>query len=449
MPVTIEGVIRQSTGNPLPPALYPWQEDHCASLVHSIETHGVAKDGSDTGTGKTVVALETARRLSLTPFVICPKSVVPAWKEWYAKFFPNVEEPFVFTYEKLKTGNTDFLKKKGRKYKWQLRYGGILLIFDEDHKCKSPSSQNSRMLMAAAEDGRPMLLLGATSCTDPTEMKALGFALRLHGGTDWWRWCRLNGCVPGQFGGLDFVGEKLYLRKLHDQIYSEKGSRLRTKDIPDFPETLIIPQSYAVGEPEEVNKVYKELKEVDERAANDVDPDNPLTKQLRARQRVELLKAPLFADLTLDAIGEGHAVAVFVSFRETLSKVVQLVEESGKSSCVTIKGGDSEEDREMAVACFGTSPWLCCVSTISAGGLGISLHDTDGKRSRVSIISPTFSAIDLKQALGRVHRAGAKSKSVQRIVFAADTVEERVCQRVRQKIRNLDLINDDELNPIL
>ena len=86
---------------------------------------------------------------------------------------------------------------------------------------------------------------------------------------------------------------------------------------------------------------------------------------------------------------------------------------------------------------------------VQAGGTGLSLHDLNGKHPRVSLISPNFSAVDLKQVLGRVHRAGAKSTAVQKIVFANDTVEMRVCRAVRKKLNNLDLINDDEMNPIL
>jgi hypothetical protein len=51
----------------------------------------------------------------------------------------------------------------------------------------------------------------------------------------------------------------------------------------------------------------------------------------------------------------------------------------------------------------------------------------------------------MKQALGRVHRAGGKSKSLQRIVFTAGTVEEKACDAIRRKIANFDLINDGDL----
>ena len=54
--------------------------------------------------------------------------------------------------------------------------------------------------------------------------------------------------------------------------------------------------------------------------------------------------------------------------------------------------------------------------------------------------------MQIKQALGRVHRANAKTKSIQRIVFAAGTVEEQACEAVRAKLANMALLNDGDLN---
>jgi hypothetical protein len=48
--------------------------------------------------------------------------------------------------------------------------------------------------------------------------------------------------------------------------------------------------------------------------------------------------------------------------------------------------------------------------------------------------------------VGRIHRANAKSKSIQRIVFAAGTVEEQACEAVRAKLSNMALLNDGDLS---
>ena len=72
-----------------------------------------------------------------------------------------------------------------------------------------------------------------------------------------------------------------------------------------------------------------------------------------------------------------------------------------------------------------------------AGGTGLSLHDTQGKHPRVSLISPSFSAKNHLQVLGRIHRNGAKSDALQKILVAADSVEEKVMQSIDKKIKNL------------
>ena len=58
---------------------------------------------------------------------------------------------------------------------------------------------------------------------------------------------------------------------------------------------------------------------------------------------------------------------------------------------------------------------------------------------------PSFSAINLLQALGRIARAGAKTKCVQKVVFSAGTIEERAMERVRSRLENLSLLNDGDL----
>ena len=85
---------------------------------------------------------------------------------------------------------------------------------------------------------------------------------------------------------------------------------------------------------------------------------------------------------------------------------------------------------------------------VAAGGAGVSLHDLNGNYPRLSIISPSYSAVLMRQSTGRVWRDGAKTKSLQKIVFVNGTVEEKVCEIVNQKLNNLDLLNDGDLSNI-
>ena len=85
------------------------------------------------------------------------------------------------------------------------------------------------------------------------------------------------------------------------------------------------------------------------------------------------------------------------------------------------------------------------IANLAAGNAGVSLHDLNGKFPRASVISPSYSAINLLQALGRIHRAEGKTKCVQKIMFAAGTIEEDACKRVQCKLNNLECLNDGDL----
>lgn len=429
------------------PELFSWQKDHAARLIASLVENRYAKDGSDTGTGKTVVAIAVAHSLGLTPFVICPKAVVPSWREWIKSF--GYKNQYAVNYEKLRTGNTDFYQKG----EFRLDARRALLIFDEDHRCKGSKSENAKMMISAKRAGYKILLLGATSCTNPVEMRALGYVLDFHDDRGWWNWCLKNGCKRGTFGGLKFSGSRAALKRIHNYIYKQgRGSRIRVKDLPpgSFPDSMISADGYDVGSRQAIELIYSDLKSelesLDRRSADD-DLDNPLIAQLRARQEVEILKVPLFESLARDALEEGNAVAIFVNFRDTMEGLLRRL--SGSYPISLINGSQNEFERSLEIDRFQRGESRICLCMTQAGGTGISLHDETGDFPRVSLISPSFSAVDLRQVLGRIHRAGSKSHAVQRIVFANDTVEMKVCRAVRAKLNNLDLINDDEMNPIL
>ena len=82
---------------------------------------------------------------------------------------------------------------------------------------------------------------------------------------------------------------------------------------------------------------------------------------------------------------------------------------------------------------------------IAAGGAGLNLHDLNGNFPRLALICPSYSAVLMRQSTGRIWRDSAKTKSIQKIVFVANTVEEEVCKSVNQKLENLDLLNDGDL----
>jgi len=285
-------------------------------------------------------------------------------------------------------------------------------------------------------------------------MRALGYLLDMHNDAGWWGWCLKNGCKKGVFGGLSFMGYATVLKRFHDHIYRKgRGSRIRIKDLPpgSFPETMIVADGYDLGDNarSDIKLLYADLKsELDNlEIKREADEESALTIQLRARQEVELLKVPIFEELASDAIASGNSVVLFLNFRATLDALMKRL--SGLAEISLVYGAQDGFTRSLEIKRFQKNETRICLCMTQAGGTGLSLHDETGEFPRVSLISPSFSAIDLRQALGRVHRATGKSPSIQKIVFANDTVEMGVCKAVRSKLNNIDLINDDEMNPIL
>ena len=97
--------------------LYPAQKKSHKALVEALKKHGAALDSSDTGTGKTLKAVEIAKTMALTPFVVCPKTVIASWEDTLDK--QGVSDYNVYNWEKLRAGNTNWIKKAGKKaFKW-------------------------------------------------------------------------------------------------------------------------------------------------------------------------------------------------------------------------------------------------------------------------------------------------------------------------------------------
>jgi superfamily II DNA or RNA helicase len=441
--------------------LLPYQVASFERLVAVLRAHGAALDASDTGVGKTHVACAACKELGLRPAIVCPKTLIPVWRKACRDW--GLPEPvFVLNHEAVRTGRTPFLTwdLQGRSKvaaRWHLPVGTIL-IFDEAHRCAGDDSLNSKMLAAVRRYGIPVICLSATAAESPLKLRALGFVLRLHnGGGSYWTFLKAHGCVKSFWGGIEFpVGSarpgsrrafqiaraREGLARLHGAIFEgcglpPKGTRVRIADLGDaFPESLVTATAYDFGD--DIAKVYVDIF----RAQSERGPSvNHLVEMLRARQDAELLKAPGLAEMAADAVEEGQSVLILVNFRATLVALQKLMPD-----LPVIEGDTSMDERADILRRFGADEVRIVAANLATAGEGLDgLQDLRGDFPRLALISPGFNAVQLKQALGRVHRANARSKSVQRIVFAAGTVEERACEAVRAKLSNMALLNDGDL----
>lgn len=406
-----------------------WQTVPITSLSKRLALGESALDASDTGTGKTYVALAAAKAAGMPVAVICPKSTIPSWHETLAAV--GQQALFVKNIEALKTDGEGFLCRERRQWKWIIPIRCVM-VFDEVHRFAAPDSDNAKILAAAP---RPVLMLSATAAQDATKLRAIGHQLRLTTWDDWWPWCGRHGCKRGHFGGLEFRGTQEHLDALHRQIFATgRGVRVRISELGDrFPRVSHYTTLVPVEDQDAVDAAYAaELEQLKTGV--------PITDLLRARQIAEHEKLAAMMEMAEDDVATGLNVAFFVQFRDSLERLQK------QFACPVIHGDQTAEERKTAVAAFESARTIAVMA--QAGGCGLDgLQDLVGEHPRVGYFSPGYSAVEARQVAGRLPRGNSKTHVTYKWCFAEGTVEEDTRRKVERKLRHIDTLNDGDLTP--
>jgi superfamily II DNA or RNA helicase len=430
-----------------PEGLLEYQLTSVQMGVASMNKYNRVLLGHSTGVGKTFCALGIARELGKRIAVICPKPITTDWHR--AAKMMGVEVFEICGWEWCKTGKSQlgrWTDDKKKEFRFMLP-ADVMLIFDEVHRGKGEATQNAYLVRDSVNQNIPAIALSATIADDPTKLWALGQFLGLHqGGKDYFRFLSQNGCRKTRFG-MEFTGGHSVLKKLHSRIYPERGNRLRHSDLGDaFPETLIKAKAFDMDNAKKIANEYDDLcNRIEELRMQENFSANVLAEQTRARQRIEMLKAPAVAAMTRDLIEEGNSVFIAVNYTETREWLMDEL----KTDCA-IYGGQGDMERRGKIDSFQNDKSRVIIGIIQACREGLNLHDLNGNHPRVALIMPSPSVFDLKQVLGRVHRSGGKSKSLQYIVYAAGVgIEESICEKLDTKLKRLDVLADGEVDPTI
>lgn len=124
-------------------------------------------------------------------------------------------------------------------------------------------------------------------------------------------------------------------------------------------------------------------------------------------------------------------------------------------------GPQDYKKRQREIDRFQSGAALYCLFNFKSGGIGLSLHHCDDlctskvrrkkdsgyayeediplipTRPRRVFLTPTFSAVELVQGLGRGARITSLSDTLQTMLFYRGTIEERVASAVSQKLKCL------------
>jgi hypothetical protein len=446
------------------------QWNHAKKLLDSIFLNGWASDFSTTGTGKTYVAAWVAKFVNAPTFIVAPKAVIPSWNKVLTAFGIKA---IVINYEKLVRGNTKFVKRKhvkdprnhntkeAEKIKKILRWrlpANAFIIFDESHKCKGFKSLNSEMLMSAKDQGYRFLTVSATQAFSPIDMFVYGWIIGQHKFYDYFDWCKSQFGAEWKFGRGLFITCDMSTNQamkgmglLHDHLSKLKAmSRLTLDDMTGyFPTNHVIPEVLDMGGngakiAHAYEEMEKEIADLEEKGYS----EHIFAVIMKARRQAEILKVPSIEEKVVDLVEEGKSVAVFLNFTDTLKSLAARLAKNrciNEEDIVYIRGGQTAQARQDAIEAFQKNKAKVIICNIGAGGVGVSLHDLEGGHERVSIITLPQQPAQFVQALGRIHRADAKTPCVQYVIFCAGTIEESIAQRLRLKIGCLESLNEGDL----
>lgn len=480
-----------------------WQRPAAEHLLSVLQTHDSAVDCSDTGVGKTYVAVAVACTLNLPTLIVVPKISITTWNR-VAEYFGDKFS--VINYEKLRTGTSPFgtwehqdssqlrrqsyfvcqccqqrvdvespgscyahafgihciTEKKAPKRLGRFNFspGVQAVIFDEAHRCGGLDSLNAELMLATKRQRIKTLSLSATLATDPLKLRALGYSLDLHGDRaasagkpNFYQWCARHGCrrippMPGLRWAVGAEQQKQIMATIRASIIPARGVRLTTDEIPGFPECSVTAELYDIDSPETMERLYSDmagaLETLGRVSASDRDSEHPLTAILRARQRIELLKVPIAVELATDALERGLSVGIFVNFSQTIDEL------SARLGCKDIIDGRPENvrRRQAVIDAQQRDEIRLVILNSDAGGISVSLQDLRGEFPRLGLVFPGFSATTFRQLCGRFPRDGAKSKSHYRVILAAGCKSEmQIHRNLRGKLDNLSALNDADLAP--
>lgn len=449
-------------------ALREYQRPHAEALLAALHKPGFpfALDFSDMGTGKTYVTADLIRRTGAATLVVCPRALRPGWHQVAQQMGTEVS---TINYEMLRSGRSPYGRWEplphGRGHRKHFRYAKQidLLVFDEFQRCRGHDTLTHRLAADAKLSGIPTIALTATPAETPMHCRALGYLSGWFDYFHFFNWVQNHGCVK-PFGSSDwkFVGARgrppVQIMSELRQLMLQRGSRVAIEELPPgtFPENILEPRLYEIGNPTRVTALYKEVKEgiaaLRQRQLDDRNAEHALTQMLRARQEISLLRVPLLKELIQDDLDQGRSVVVFCNFLFTIAELAKIFQ-SLDPAIITGQGGwqvampRRRETTAQAAARFQRNDTIVCFTQSDTGGVGLSLHDLYG-RQRVSYAELHWSAMSFMQLLGRIRRDGAVSPAIQRIPCIAGTPEEKVYAALVRKSANLQaLLTDEDLDP--
>jgi hypothetical protein len=446
------------------------QIPHVNHLIKCLTARTVIVDGSEPGTGKTYCAAAVCAARGLRPLIAAPKQSIPMWYDICAMF--GVDPLGVVNYETLKNGRyyesvDDFyleqrvecpyikierkpilnrnglpVRTKGGQIKTEVKQiiwdlpADCIVIFDEAHRGKNGlnggQTLNSELMVSVRpylnrSDRKHGMILSATLTDKPENFDTAGYILELYKPHVRKVYEQFITRVSRANGGNIMLG-------FHKILYPAYGGRMTKAAIKAatgdtiFKNNIIRAKAYNIDTATALKIEYlhqeiaQTLKDIRIKGMS-----RGFGYVIRCWQKIEALKVPAAAALIRKQYWRGRSVVIFCCFKATKREIYKDINAAGQHQIPLdqigyIDGDQNALERERVVKDFRADKLRVLVCQIVAGGESLSFHDINGVHQRYTILFPSWSAISMAQALGRIDRANAKSDAIQTIFYIKPVV---------------------------
>ena len=412
-------------------------------------------NGDEQGLGKTLQSIATIYGHHLNGefvfpcLVICPASTKINWKrEWEAwtnkkatildnknsdnwqRFFEmELSDIFITNYESLKKHFVKHMPKDMRSSRDIIMdpridlFGSV--IVDESHRCKNPSTQQSKFVLQICHKKEHVILLSGTPVVNkPIDLfpqLAIMGRLPLFGGRRGYlkRYCE-GGHGSSNLKELNYILNKTcFFRREKSEV---------AKDLPEKQRQTIICD---ITNRRTYNKARDEfVLYLKEKGADDAE----IAKKMRGEIMVkmgELKKISAIGkleaakDFIHQVIDSGEKLIVFVLHHIIVDELIKEF-----PNAVTVTGRDNQEQKQHSIDSFqNNSDINLIVCNTKAAGVGITLTAS----SRVAFIEYPWTYADCAQCEDRAHRIGQKNNVMCTYFLGENTIDEEMYKMIQEK----------------
>lgn len=315
------------------------------------------------------------------------------------------------------------------------------LIIDEAHYAKSAQAQRTRALLGTQCDGRKGIgafaahtwfLTGTPASNDPIDIWPFlrfcnGTGLTLAAFTARYFKSSMGTFSSRQTPKPEMIGE---LRGLIEQ-----HSIRRTKtDVGLKLPPIWLTTTTVDGDTQEIRDLLLQYPDLEQAIIEAVEKGGLsfLDAQHIAtlRRLVGEAKAPAFAELLIEELNGGMDKVVVMGVHRRSLATVQMALQRAGIGVVLVDGETSETQRVAAVKAFQEDARTrVFLGNIRAAGTGLTLTAA----ADIILLEQSWSPADNAQALMRVHRLGQTRNVRARFITLADSIDEIVADRVREK----------------